>query len=228
MMFEELAAGCTSTAAYLSIHNMVVVDDRPLRRRGAAPALAARSVRDGAARQLLPDRARRRLRRGLPAHHARGARATALCAGRQQGVHLRRRASAISISSCAAPAARGRRASARCWSRRARRASRFGKPGEEDGLALAADGHGRVRRLPRARSPTGIGAEGDGLQDRHARAGRRAGQHRRLLAGGGARLPRARPRPTSRSGASSAAGWPTSRHCSSGSPTWRPSSRRRG
>ena len=46
LLFEELSAACTSTAAFLSIHNMVVVDDRPLRRRGAARALAARPVRD--------------------------------------------------------------------------------------------------------------------------------------------------------------------------------------
>ena len=38
------------------------LDDRRLRRRRAAPALPAQALLDGALRQLLPDRARRRLR----------------------------------------------------------------------------------------------------------------------------------------------------------------------
>ena len=57
IIFEELAQGCTSTAAYISIHNMVGLDDRRVRQRGAAQALPAEALHDGAFRELLPDRA---------------------------------------------------------------------------------------------------------------------------------------------------------------------------
>ena len=67
------------------------LDDRRLRRRRAAPALPAQALLDGAFRQLLPDRARRRLRcRG--AGDSRRAARRPLCRERQQGFHLRRRA----------------------------------------------------------------------------------------------------------------------------------------
>ena len=58
LIFEELAQGCPSTAAYVSIHNMVawMVDAYGGRRPAAAPA--ARSLQHGEVRQLLPDRAR--------------------------------------------------------------------------------------------------------------------------------------------------------------------------
>ena len=76
LIFEELATGCTSTAAYLSIHNMVawMIDAFGVGR--AARALAARPDDHGAPRELLPDRARRGLGRGEPRHARRRARAT--------------------------------------------------------------------------------------------------------------------------------------------------------
>ena len=66
------------------------VDDRPLRRRGAARPLSAGADVDGAFRQLLPDRAGQRLRRGGIAD-PRPARRRRLRAERRQGVHLGRR-----------------------------------------------------------------------------------------------------------------------------------------
>ena len=66
------------------------IDDRPLRRPGAAPDLAADAGLDGAARQLLPDRAGFRIgRRG--AQDARGSRRRRLRRDRPEAVHLRRR-----------------------------------------------------------------------------------------------------------------------------------------
>ncbi len=56
-----------------------LVDDRPVRRRRSAPQIPAAADDHGADRLLLPDRAGRRLRRRLPAHHAPGARATTMC-----------------------------------------------------------------------------------------------------------------------------------------------------
>jgi alkylation response protein AidB-like acyl-CoA dehydrogenase len=67
LIFEELSAGCTSTAAFLSIHNM-----------------------HGDGGELLPDRAGLRLRRG-GAQDPRRARQPGLHAERLQGFHLGRR-----------------------------------------------------------------------------------------------------------------------------------------
>ena len=51
LIFEALATGCPAVSAYLSIHNMVAVDDRPLRLGRAAPALPAAAVHHGADRR---------------------------------------------------------------------------------------------------------------------------------------------------------------------------------
>ena len=91
VIFEELAAGCTSTAAYISIHNMAAWMIDRFGERRAAPGLPAAAHDHGALRQLLPDRAGRRLgcrRRSRPGPSA-TARTTAQ---RHQGLHLRRRA----------------------------------------------------------------------------------------------------------------------------------------
>ena len=63
LIFEALATGCPTVAAYISIHNMARWMIDRLRLRRAAPALPAEAVHDGASGELLPDRARRRLRR---------------------------------------------------------------------------------------------------------------------------------------------------------------------
>ena len=57
LIFEALSTGCPTVAAFLSIHNMVRLDDRRLRRRRAAPALAPGLMGMETLGQLLPDRA---------------------------------------------------------------------------------------------------------------------------------------------------------------------------
>ena len=61
----------------------VRLDDRPLRRRGAARKIPAAARHDGAAGELLPHRARRRLRR-RGAAHPRRPRRRSLCAERRR------------------------------------------------------------------------------------------------------------------------------------------------
>ena len=90
LIFEELAQGCTSTAAYISIHNMAAWMIDALRQRRGAPEIPAKALHDGAFRQLLPDRAGRRLRCREP-EDARAARWRPLRARRHQGLHFRRR-----------------------------------------------------------------------------------------------------------------------------------------
>ena len=97
----------------------VRLDDRPLRLGRAAPALAAAAVQHGAAVELLPDRAGRRLgRRG--AEDARGPRRRSLRPRRAEAVHLRRRRLRPLCRDGAHRRGRPRRASRRWWSRRAR------------------------------------------------------------------------------------------------------------
>ena len=65
LIMEELAAACPEHGGLHLDPQHGRLDDRRLRRRRAAPALPAQALLDGAFRQLLPDRARRRLgRRG--------------------------------------------------------------------------------------------------------------------------------------------------------------------
>ena len=90
LIFEELAQGCTSTAAYISIHNMAAWMIDAFGSDGAAQEISAQALHDGAFRKLLLDRAGLRLGCGEP-EHARAARRRALRARRCKGVHLRRR-----------------------------------------------------------------------------------------------------------------------------------------
>ena len=161
IIFEELATGCTSTAAYLSIHNMVawMID------AFGTEEQRARWLPDlddhGALRQLLPDRARRRVGRGEPRDPGAAA-GRPLHPERQQGVHLRRRHQ----RSLRLHGAHGRR-----WAQghqlRGGRARQRGpglrQAGEEARLALAADRDGDLRGLRGAASPTGWAAEGEGF-----------------------------------------------------------------
>ena len=113
IVFEELAAGCTSTAAYISIHNMVawMID------AFAAAEQRARWLPDlmhhGAVRQLLPDRAGLRL--GRAASRPAPARRRSLRPERHQGVHLGRRRRRRLRAAWCAPAERGRRDPASSW-----------------------------------------------------------------------------------------------------------------
>ena len=90
IIFEELAAACVSTAAYLSIHNMAawMIDRFGTREQRARflPEL----MTHGAFRQLLPDRAGQRFGCG-GTRHPRGARRRGIRAQRDKGIHLGRR-----------------------------------------------------------------------------------------------------------------------------------------
>ena len=90
LIFEELAQGCTSTAAYISIHNMAAWMIDAFGGEAGAQEVPAQALHHGAFRQLLPDRAGRRLRRREP-DDAGAARRRHLCARRHQGLHFRRR-----------------------------------------------------------------------------------------------------------------------------------------
>ena len=90
LIFEELAQGCTSTAAYISIHNMAAWMIDAFGGDGGAQEIPAQALHHGAFRQLLPDRTGRGLGCREP-HHARAPRRRALCARRRQSLHLRRR-----------------------------------------------------------------------------------------------------------------------------------------
>ena len=90
LIMEAMAYGCPSTSAFISIHNMAswMID-----RFGSAEVKQKYlpvDDHDGADRQLLPDRALVRLRRGGTQDQGR-ARRRSLCCLRLQGLHLRRR-----------------------------------------------------------------------------------------------------------------------------------------
>ena len=97
------------------------LDDRRLRRRGAAQEIPAEALHHGAFRELLPDRAGLRLRRREPEDQGR-ARRRPLRAQRHRRPSSPAAACPTSMSAWCAPAARGRRAFPASWSRRARRA----------------------------------------------------------------------------------------------------------
>ena len=161
----------------------------------AARALAARSDDHGALRQLLPDRAGRRLRRGEP-------RRRAPCA---QGDHYVLNGSKAFISGAGAADVYA------CMVRTGGEGPRGhqlpvvverGTPGLSFGAQEKKLGwHSQPTAMvifEDCRVPLDhrIGARGRGLQDRDAGAGRRADQHRRLRARRGARLLRASARPS--------------------------------
>ena len=148
LIFEELAQGCPSTAAYISIHNMVasMIDGLWLRR--AACALSPIALRHGLVRQLLPDRARLWLRCGEP-EDPRHPPARPLCARRRQGVHFRRRR----LRRLRGDGAHRRGRAARHFllsGGEGHARARVRREGEKARLAFAADRHGDIRAVPRA------------------------------------------------------------------------------
>ena len=225
IIFEELAQGCTSTAAYISIHNMAawMIDafGGDAQRKRFLPKLCtmehfasycltepdagsdAASLKTRARARRRPLRARRR--QGL---HLGRRRVRHL---RLHGAHRRGRAEGHLLH-------RGREGHAGAFVRRA---------GEEARLEIAADRDGDVRELPRA------GRESD--RQRRARASR--SRWRGSTADGSTSRPaRSAARnsastarsTTCASASSSARGSPISRRCDFALPTMRPSSRPRG
>ena len=187
IIFEELAQGCPSTAAYISIHNMVAwmieAYGSEEQRRRYLPALcrmeqfASYCLTEPDAGSDAASLKTRATREG-----------DRLCARRRQGVHFRRRRFRH---------LRRDGAHRRSWCtrhlllhRRERHARPLvWRPGEKARLEIAADRHGHVGELPRAGGKPALGRRA-GLQDRHERSRRRAPQHRGLFARRRAVLPR--------------------------------------
>ena len=188
IIFEELAQGCTSTAAYISIHNMSawMIDafGGEAQRKKFLPKLCTMehfasycltepdSGRDAASLKTTREARRRPLR-----------------AQRQQGLHLRRRRFRHLCLHGAHRRGGTRKASPASWSRRARPACRIGA--QEKKLGWKSQPTAMVM-FENCRVPVG---EPDrqgrrGLQDRDGRARRRAAQHRGLLDRRRAVLPR--------------------------------------
>ncbi len=188
IIFEELAQGCTSTAAYISIHNMAawMIDAY-----GATPArqkflpklctmehFASYCLTEpgsGSDAASLTTRARRD-----GDHYVLDGTKAFISGGGVSDIYV-----VMARTGEAGPARhfghRGREGHARALLRRA---------GEKARLEIAADRDGDVRELPRAGGQSASAREGAGLQDRHGRARRRPAQYRRLLARRRAVLPR--------------------------------------
>jgi alkylation response protein AidB-like acyl-CoA dehydrogenase len=96
LIFEALAQGCPTVSAFISIHNMASWMIDAFGNDTQRQQMAAEAVHDGAAGELLPDRAGLGIGRGGAAH-PRGARRRPLRAQRPEAVHLRRRQAATSM-----------------------------------------------------------------------------------------------------------------------------------
>ena len=224
LIMEALAYGCPAIAGYISIHNMVAWMVGKYALAGAGGGVDAEARLDGVAVELLPDRARRRLRCRRAQDHGR-ARRRPLRAQRHQAVHLRRRRHRL-LFRVRAHRRRGRRRHLGVRGDEGHARPLLRREREEDGLERAADAPGDLRELQGAgRQPRRRG--GPGLQVRHERASTAGAS-----TSAPARWARPGPRSTRRAhymferkafGRDS----PTSRPCSSRSPTWRPSSRPR-
>ncbi len=149
LIFEELAQGCPSTAAYISIHNMVawMIDafgGADLRQQ-FLPDLCS-MAKFGSYCLTEPDSGSD----AASLQDPRGARRRSLRARRVQGVHLGRRP--LRRLSGDGADRRGRAARHLLLPGGERHAwALVRRPGEEARLALAADRNGAARRLPRSR-----------------------------------------------------------------------------
>ena len=187
IIFEELAQGCTSTAAYISIHNMAawMIDAfaGDAQRQRFLPKLC--TMEHFASYCLTEpdsgsDAASLKTSRGARWRSLRAQWREGLHFGRRRFRHLRVHGAHRRGRAARHLLHRGRERNARAFLRRA---------GEEARLEVAADRDGEFRELPRAgRKPDRRG--GAGLQDRDGGARRRAAQHRGLLDRRRAVLPR--------------------------------------
>ena len=73
-IFEQLAVADPTVAAFMSIHNMCAWMIDSVRHHGATQDMGARAGLDGGDRELLPHRARRRIRRRCVAHQSQSGR----------------------------------------------------------------------------------------------------------------------------------------------------------
>ncbi len=92
VIFEQLATGCPTVAAYISIHNMCAWMIDAYGNEAQRKQIFAAAGLHGKVGELLPYGTRRRLGRGRAAH-PRGARRRDLRAQRPEAVHIRRRQS---------------------------------------------------------------------------------------------------------------------------------------
>ena len=183
LIFEALAAGCPSTAAF-SRSTTWLLDDRPFRRRATRREWLPRLCTMGwLASYCLTE----------PGSGSDAAR----CARRAQrdgthyvlnGAKRSSRAPATALTSTwswRGPAGRGPAASRHLSCRESTPGLSFGAHEKKMGWNAQPT---RTVTFDDCRVPVAnrIGAEGDGLQVRHGRARRRPAQHRRLLAGRGA------------------------------------------
>ena len=227
LIFEELAQGCTSTAAYISIHNMAAWMIDALRRRPSSASASCPSLctMEHFA-QLLPDRAGFRLGCRQPEDARACATATITCstAPRRSSPAA---ASPTSIVVMARTGEAGPRGISCYRGREGHAGPVLRRAGEEARLEVAADRDGDVRQLPRAgRQPHR--RRGPGLQDRHGGPRRRPAQHRGLLARRRAVLPRPHRRLYEGAQAVRLAARRFPGAALSASPTMPPRSRRRG
>ena len=160
----------------------VRVDDRQVRHRGTTQVLGAAAGADGRHRQLLPHRARRRIRRQRVEHPRRQARRR-LRARRRQAVHLRRGG----LGRLRGDGPHRRRGPARhlgLHRRKGHGRAEFRRTRGEDGLARpthrAGDPGGGARTGRRDAGRRG--RRGFRLRHRDERPQRRPAQHRGVLA----------------------------------------------
>ena len=225
IIFEELAQGCTSTAAYISIHNMSawMIDafGGEAQRKKFLPRLC--SMEHFAI--VLPDRAGLRQRRRKP-QDQRQARRRPLRSQRRQGFHLGR----WGVRHLRLHGSHRRRGTEGHLLHRGREGHAWPvvwRAGEEARLEVAADRDGDVRELPRAGcEPDRQG--GRRLQDRDGRARRRPAQHRGVLDRRRAVLPRPHHRIHARAQAVRLQALRLPGACAFASPIMRPSSKPRG
>ena len=224
IVFEELAAGCTSTAAYISIHNMVAwmidafgadeqrarwVPDLMTMERFASYCLTEPDSGSDAA--ALKTRAERQgeeyVLNGSKAFISGAGAADVYACMVRTGGEGPRGISCVVVERDAPGLSFGAQE------------KKLGWHSQPTAMVIFDD-----CRVPLAHR---IGREGEGFKI--AMQGLDGGRiNIAACALGAARACYERARPTCWSGGSSAAAWPTSRRCSSGLPTWRPSSRRRG
>ncbi len=226
IIFEELAQGCTSTAAYISIHNMAAWMIDAFGGEAQRQKLPAEALHHGAFRELLPDRAGLRLGRREPEDHARCATATITCSTASKAFISGGGVSDIYVCMVRTGGA-GPKGISCIVVEKGTPGLSYRRAGEEARLEIAADRDGELRELPRAGGkPDRPG--GRRLQDRDGGARRRAAQHRGLLDRRRAVLPRPHHRIHARAKAVRLAARRISRRCAFASPTTRPSSRPRG
>mmetsp|Transcript_35613 Transcript_35613/g.58576 ORF Transcript_35613/g.58576 Transcript_35613/m.58576 type:complete len:356 (+) Transcript_35613:175-1242(+) len=185
LVFEALATGCVSTAAYLTIHNMVGWMIGTFGTDEQKKPFPPKALHNGGPGVVLPHGGQRRLGRRLPAHARRPLpRRGGVQAERGKGVHQRWRGDRFVHCNGTDRPGRGRPRGGHGLPGGARHGGpQLRGQGAEAGLAQPAHHHGRAGGRGRARGEP-AGGRGGGVQDRHARPGRGPHLHRHNERGG--------------------------------------------